>query len=108
MSLIKEQIKQRVNCKISNEANTAQRSQELGAALKLREKNNISNKLTSDQYRIDCLNKIVENEQNRVKTRLDVVREKSKILTRLIKDEEFNGTNDNSVIGRGVWNLLHN
>jgi hypothetical protein len=105
----KEQIKERVDNEIKADGNVAMKSYEIGTVLKVEESDHISNKLTSDEYKIDCLKKIVDNEQSRVNQRLDIVREKSKILSKLIKDEDFeDASTENSVIRRGIWNLLNN
>lgn len=102
-------IKERVKNQINAESNPLQQTDTVGLAINFNKEENIKTKLTSDNYKIDCLKQIVTNEQARVNQRLNIVREKSKLLSQLIKDEEIDGTStENSVIKRGIWNLLHN
>lgn len=53
-------------------------------ATKTKAAHEYTNKLTSNEYQIDCLKQIVVNEKNRVDQRLDIIREKTKMLKQLI------------------------
>lgn len=48
----------------------------------------VTEKLTSDEYQLSWLKQIVDNENNRVSQRLQVVRDKARILKDLISKED--------------------
>ena len=105
----KEQLKDRVEGDIKSDSDMVTRRAKYGSALGEAQIANITNKLTSMDYRIDCIRKIVHNERDRASQRLQNVRDKTEILNRLIKDEDFEDVStENSVIRRGIWNLLNN
>lgn len=104
----KQIVKTRVENTIKEEIDPYRKSKEISNALKTRKTFKYNDKLTSNEYQLDCLQKIVDNEKNRVDQRLDIVREKSKILHQLINFEDYNNTNENSTIKRDVWGLLNN
>lgn len=105
----KQEIKERLREEIRIESDQNLRVAEINKALKPTKTDAATDRLTSNEYQLDCLRKIVDNEKQRVGQRLDVVREKSKLLNQLVNNEDVDdSTNENSVIKRGLWNLLNN
>lgn len=57
-------------------------------ATKIPKETKVTEKLTSDEYQLSCLKQIVDNENNRVHQRLQIVRDKTRILKDLINNED--------------------
>jgi hypothetical protein len=55
---------------------------------KIPKETKVTEKLTSDEYQLSCLKQIVDNENNRVYQRLQIVRDKTRILKDLINNED--------------------
>lgn len=104
---LKENLKAKVKAKIKDDSNKNKKIVEYTHASGVVPTSTITGKLTSNEYQADWLKKIVDNENNRVGNRLEMVREKSKILSQLVNYEDFEDT-ENSTIQRGIWNLLNN
>ena len=56
--------------------------------IKIPKETKVTEKLTSDEYQLSCLKQIVDNENNRVYQRLQIVRDKTRILKDLINNED--------------------
>ena len=107
--IYKQAIKKRVNDEIKINCNFNSRALEFGRAFKSQKTQRYTNKVTTNNYQIDCLQQIVENENNRANQRLEIVREKTKILKQLINYEDFaKNTSEGIEINKGIWNLINN
>lgn len=107
--IYKQAIKKRVNDEIKINSNFNSRALEFGRAFKSQKTQRYTNKVTTNNYQIDCLQQIVENENNRANQRLEIVREKTKILKQLINYEDFaKNTSEGIEINKGIWNLINN
>lgn len=105
----KQAVKERVDNEIKSNSDYNSRALLYGRALKTQKTQQYTNKVTSNNYQIDCLQQIVENENNRASQRLEIVREKTKILKQLINYEDFaKNTPEGIEINKGIWSLINN
>ena len=105
----KETIKERVNNEIKINSDLTSKTGEYSRAIKTRKTQKFTNKMTTKNYQIDWLQQIVENENNRANQRLEMVREKTKILKQLMNLEDLNKKDtENLIHHKGVWSLINN
>ena len=84
----KQTIKERVNKEVKIDTDFNEKAKDLHSAIKVKKALDFTNKLTNNEHQIDWLKQIVDNEKNRANQRLEMVREKTKMLKLLISNEE--------------------
>ena len=84
--ITKQDMKNKVA--LNFEANLGLRNMKYYKAGKVVKTERVTEKLTSNEYQLECLQKIMSNEKDRVDQRLAVVREKTRLLNQLINSED--------------------
>ena len=84
--ITKQDMKNKVA--LNFEANLGLRNMKYYKAAKVVKTERVTEKLTSNEYQLECLQKIMSNEKDRVDQRLAVVREKTRLLNQLINSED--------------------
>lgn len=84
----KQSVKERVDLEVKSDIDFNSKVKSLHTALKPKKALNFTNKLTNNEHQIDWLKQIVDNEKNRANQRLEMVREKTKMLKQLISSED--------------------
>ena len=96
-------MKQKLRQEIDLEANSNHRTFKVYKALKVSKAQRMTSKATKNEAELSNLKQIVNNEKTRVDQRLEIVREKQKMLTQLINHEELALPVDSSKLNKRLY-----